>query len=99
MRSAVAFIKPIKHSCVAPEGTLNGVAVAWCVRPCSSQAHAPSPCAALLDGSQAASSGFSLCLLDAGEKIGGQTASFVSIYIATAVLSELVSNNAAAALM
>jgi hypothetical protein len=35
----------------------------------------------------------------AGEKIGGQTASFVSIYIATAVLSELVSNNAAAALM
>lgn len=35
----------------------------------------------------------------AGEKVGGQTASFVSIYIATAVLSEIVSNNAAAALM
>lgn len=40
-----------------------------------------------------------LQFLAAGEKIGGQTASFVAIYIATAVLSELVSNNAAAALM
>ena len=84
---------------MAIEGSLNAVAVTWCVRPCSSQARASSPCAALLDVTQAASSGFSLCLLDAGEKIGGQTASFVSIYIATAVLSELVSNNAAAALM
>jgi hypothetical protein len=35
----------------------------------------------------------------AGKKIGGQTAALTCIYIVTALLSELLTNNAAGAIM
>lgn len=40
-----------------------------------------------------------MVLLFAGNKIGGQTAALCCIYLVTAILSEMLTNNAAGAIM